>query len=134
NGFHELTVVVYEGSHVHTQKRVSQTVRIQNDPLSATFTPSIGGTNAAVEGVLQFSIVANTNNISKIELFSTGGSLTNLTGQSSALFTIAGSNLGIGLHPFYALLTASNGKQYRTETKWIRLVGADSAFVLSISP
>ena len=30
SGFHELTAVAYEGTHVRTQKRVSRTVRIQN--------------------------------------------------------------------------------------------------------
>ena len=37
------------------------------------------------------------------------------------------------MHPFYAIVTASSGKQYRTETKWIRLVGADSAFPVSLA-
>ena len=128
DGYHELTAVAYEGSHVRTQKRVAQTVRIQNTPLAATFTTLLGGTNTALEATLQFSVVANTNNISKIELFSTGGSLASVLNQSNAVFSVAGTNLGLGLHPFYAIVTASSGKQYRTETKWIRLVGAGLAF------
>src|SRR5205823_5657770 len=80
-----------------------------------------------------FSVVANTNNISKIELFSTGGSLSNVTGVSSATFSVAGTSLGIGLHPFYALVTGTNGKQYRTETKWIRLIGTEPPIMLSIT-
>jgi len=71
--------------------------------------------------------------VSKIELFSTGGSLSNILNQSSAVFSVAGTNLGIGLHPFYAVVTATDGKQYRTDTQWIRLVGSDSPFVVSIS-
>src|ERR1051325_5287726 len=122
HGPHELTAVAYEGSHVRVQARASQTVRIQNDPLAATFTTLAGASNAMVSLTLQFSVTANTNNISKIELFSTGGSLGSVLGQSNALFSVAGTYLGLGLHPFYALVTASNGKQYRTETKWIRLV------------
>jgi uncharacterized protein (TIGR03790 family) len=133
DGYHELTAVAYEGSHVRTQKRVAQTVRIQNTALSATFTTLVGDTNTAREAILQFSVVANTNNISNIELFSTGGLLTNVLNQSSAVFSVAGSYLDVGVHPFYAVVTASNGKQYRTETKWIRLVGADTPFTVSLA-
>ena len=96
------------------------------------FTTLVGDTNTALEATLQFSVVANTNNISKIELFSTGGSLTNVLGQSNIVFSVAGTNLDLGLHPFYAVVTASSGKQYRTETKWIRLVGQDAPFPVSL--
>src|ERR1017187_5294602 len=75
DGSHELTAVAYEGSHVRTQKRIAQTVRVQNTSLSVAFTTLLGDTNIALEVTLQFCVVANTNNISKIELFSTGGSL-----------------------------------------------------------
>ncbi len=132
DGFHELTAVAYEGSHVRTQKRVARNVLIKNTSLSATFTLLAGGTNTAVESTLQFRVVANTNNISRIELFSTGGSLTNITGQSNVLFSVAGSNLDVGLHTFYAIVTDTGGRQYRTETKWIRLVGQEVPFTLSI--
>ncbi len=133
NGFHELTAVVYEGSHVHTQQRVAQTVQVTNSPLSATFTTLVGDTNTAVEATLQFSVVANTNNVAKIELFSTGGSLESVANQSGATFAVGGTNLGLGPHPFYALITTSTGKQYRTPTRWLRLVGADSPFPVSIT-
>jgi hypothetical protein len=79
-------------------------------------------------------VTANTNTVSKIELFSTGGALSNVLGQSSAIFSVAGTNLQVGLHPFYAVVTTTDGKQYRTETKWIRLVNApDAPFSISIS-
>jgi uncharacterized protein (TIGR03790 family) len=133
DGYHELTAVAYEGSHVRTQKRLAQTVRVQNSFLAAVFTTLLGDTNTALEATLQFSVVANTNNISKIELFSTGGSLTNVLNQSNTVFAVAGTNLGLGLHPFYAVVTASSGKQYRTETKWLRLVGRDTSFSVSIA-
>ena len=32
-----------------------------------------------------------------------------------------GASLGVGRHPFYALVQAGNGLSYRTETKWVRL-------------
>ena len=133
DGHHELTAVAYEGSHVQTQTRVTQNVRIQNTPLAATFACTPCGSNTAVEATIQFSVVANTNNVSRIELFSTGGSLGVVSNQSSASFFVAGTNLNIGLHPFYAFVTRSDGKQYRTETKWIRLVGNESPFPLSIA-
>jgi uncharacterized protein (TIGR03790 family) len=133
DGYHELTAVVYEGSHVRTQKRISQNVLIQNSPLSAAFTLVIGATNNFVGNTLQFSVVANTNNVSKIELFSTGGSLGSVLGQSSASFNVPGTNLGVGLHPFYAIVMTGTGKQYQTETKWIRLFATEPPFPISIS-
>jgi len=133
DGFHELTAVAYEGSHVRTQKRISQTVLIQNSSLSATLAVA-GGTNFFVGATLQFSVAANTNNVSKIELFSTGGSLASVLGQSNALFNVVGTNVGIGLAPFYAIVTTATGKQYRTETKWLRLYATDPPpFPISIT-
>jgi hypothetical protein len=38
--------------------------------------------------------------------------------------------LDLGLHPFYALVTDTSGKQYQTEIAWIRLI---PSFKLSIS-
>jgi hypothetical protein len=133
DGFHELTAVAYEGSHVRTQARVVRSLVISNSPLSATLTTFVGGSNTAVEATLQFSVVANTNNISRIELFSTGGSFGSVLNQNSAAVSVAASYLGIGLHPVYAIVTANTGKQYRTATQWIRIIGADSPFRLSIS-
>ncbi len=133
DGSHELTAVVYEGSYVHTQTRLAQAVRIQNTSLAAAFTTLVGDTNTALEATLQFSVVANTNNISKIELFTTGGSRGSVLNQSNAVFSVAGASLGLGLHPFYAIVTGNDGGQYRTETKWIRLVGADSPFLVSVA-
>jgi len=133
NGYHDLTAVVYEGSHVRTQQRVTQAVRIQNGALAATFTTLVGDANTAVEATLQFAVAANTNNVTNIVLYSTGGALATNLNQSSATFSIAGPSLGLGLHPFYAVVSASDGQKYRTETKWIRLVGADAPFSISIS-
>ena len=131
DGHHELTAVAYEGSHVRTQTLLPQTVVIRNTPLSATFTTLVGDTNTAVEATLAFAVTANTNAIASIELFSTGGSLGVVANQASATFSITATNLDLGLHPFYAVVTASGGAQYRTETKWIRLVGTEPAFPLT---
>jgi uncharacterized protein (TIGR03790 family) len=133
DGYHELTAVAYEGSHVRTQKRISQNIIVQNSSLSATFNLVAGGTNSFVGNTLQFSVIANTNNISKIELFATGGSLGSVLGQSNAVFNVAGTNVGVGLHPFYALVTTAAGKQYRTQTIWVRLFSSEPPFPVSIS-
>lgn len=133
DGFHELTAVIYEGSNVRVQRRAAQTVQIQNTLLAAVFSTPFSGSNLAVEATVSFSVSANTNAIASIELFSTGGSLGVLTAQSSARFSVAGTNLEVGLHPFYALVTAADGSRYRTETKWIRLVGTDSPFPVSVT-
>lgn len=125
DGFHELTAVAYEGSHVRTQKRVSQAVRITNSPLAATFTTRVGGSHTLVTATLEFAVAANTNTIARIELFSTGGLLAAATNQASATFQAAGTNLHVGLHPFHAVVTRTDGKQYRTETHWIRLLAVD---------
>jgi hypothetical protein len=133
NGFHDLTAVAYEGSHVRTQKRASQTVQVQNGSLSATFTTLYGGSNTDVGAMLQFAVAANTTAISKLELFSTGGLLGSVTNQYTTTFSVSGAYLGVGLHPFYALVTANTGQQYRTETKWIRLMGPEGPFNVSVS-
>jgi hypothetical protein len=132
DGVHELTAVIYEGSNVRTQRRVAQTVRIQNTGLSAILSTPFSGSNVAVEATLPFSVSANTGAVASIELFSTGGSLGMVAGQSNATFSIAGPSLDLGLHPFYAIVTATNGVRYRTATLWIRLVGASSPFTLSL--
>jgi uncharacterized protein (TIGR03790 family) len=130
DGWHELTAVAYEGSHVRTQKRVSQSVLVQNTTLAAAFDCLLCDTNCGLESTMQFSIVANTNTITRIELFSTGGSWGVATNQPSAVFSVAATNLHTGLHPFYALVTRDDGQQYRTQTKWIRI---KPSFALSIA-
>jgi uncharacterized protein (TIGR03790 family) len=133
DGSHELTAVGYEGSHVRTQARVSQNVRVLNTPLNAVFATLAGASNTVLDFTLVFSVAANTNTISKIELFSTGGSVGVVSNLSSATFTVAATNLGIGLHPFYAVVTRTDGKQYRTEMKWIRIGGAEPPFWLTMT-
>jgi len=135
DGYHDLTAVAYEGTHVRTEKRATQTVRIHNTILSATFVSLLGDTNTAIEATMQFAVTANTNSsaVSKIELYGTGGLLATVSGQSNVVFSIAGTNLDLGLHAFYAIVTLNNGQPYRTETKWIRLVGATPSFSLMVT-
>jgi len=133
DGSHELAAVVYEGSHVRTQARMTQSVRVQNTPLSATFTTLAGAANTVLDFTLLFSVAANTNTISTIELFTTGGSVGVVSNLSSATFAVAATNLGVGLHPFYAVVTRSDGTQYRTGTEWIRIGGSEPPFGLTLT-
>ena len=125
-----LTAVAYEGTSVRTQTPISRNVRIQNTALTASFTPLLAGTNATLDMPLQFSVTASATNISRIELFSTGGSLGGVSNQPAAVFTAPSATLGLGLHPFYALVTDTTGKQYQTQTDWIRLI---PSFKLSLA-
>ena len=115
DGWHQLTAVAYEGTSVETQTRMTRNVQIQNTSLSATLAALPIGTNA---GQLQFAVTANTTNISHLELFSTGGSVGVATNQAAAVFTVSAAYLGLGLHPFYALVTDQSGHRYQTQTVW----------------
>jgi uncharacterized protein (TIGR03790 family) len=133
DGYHELIAVAYEGTSVRTQTRAVQGVLIQNTPLSATLNTLLGGSNTDIGATLEFSVAANTGNVSAIQLFSTGGQWAVATNQSTAYFSIAGTNLGLGLHPFYVIVTDNAGHQYRTQTTWIRLIGTEPPITISIS-
>jgi uncharacterized protein (TIGR03790 family) len=134
DGFHELTAVAYEGTSVRTQTRSARNIQIKNTPLQASLNVAYGGANTDVSATLMFSIVANTNNITSIELFGTGGLLAAGTNQSTALLAVSSAFLGQGLHPFYAIISDSNGQQYRTQTIWIRLLGPEPPFSVTANP
>jgi uncharacterized protein (TIGR03790 family) len=114
DGYHTLTAVAYEGTSVRTQTRVTQTFQFRNTSLSAAFAPQPAATN----GNLMFAIAANATNIAQIELFSTGGLLAAATNQAAAELAAPAATLGTGLHPFYAVVTDSNGHEYQTPTVW----------------
>jgi uncharacterized protein (TIGR03790 family) len=114
DGFHDLTAVAYEGTSVRTQTRVEQTMQFRNTTLSAT----LAALSAATNGDLLFGVAANATNIAQIELFSTGGSIAVVTNQPATKLAASATNLGVGLHPFYAVVTDSSGHQYQTPTTW----------------
>jgi uncharacterized protein (TIGR03790 family) len=122
DGYHELTAVAYEGSDVRTETQVTVPVQIQNSSLSATLTLLDLTDPAPVQGTYHIQVVANTNTVSLITLYSTGGALGAVTNQSTATFPVAGTNLWAGLHPFYAIVKTSGGLEYRTGTQWVQLV------------
>ncbi|MGC3961155.1 MAG: TIGR03790 family protein [Verrucomicrobiota bacterium] len=114
DGDHELTAVAYEGSHVRTQTRVALPVRIQNTPLTAALNlVDLVATNP-VTGSYSVQVTANTNNIASITLYSTGGVLGVVSNQAAATFVVTGTGLGVGKHPFYALIQDALGRRYRT--------------------
>ena len=41
--------------------------------------------------------------------------------QPSAVFTVPSATLGLGVHPFYSLVTDTAGNQYQTQTYWVAL-------------
>ena len=133
DGFHELTFVAYEGSSVRTQTHFSRRVQVQNTPLQAAFTILYGATNTDLSATLSFSVVANTSNISSIKLFGTGGDLGSVSNQPSTQLSVSAAFLGLGLHPFYAIVTGNDGSQYRTQTIWIRVIGPEPPFSISAS-
>ena len=124
DGYHELTAVAYEGSNVRTETAATVPVSIQNNFWSATLTLIDMTNQAPVQGIYHIQVDANTNDVSLITLFSTGGVLGAATNVSTKIFQVAGTNLWAGLHPFYALVETANGLKYRTQTQWVRLVSA----------
>jgi len=124
DGYHELTAVAYEGSNVRTESAVTAPVVVQNSSLSATLTLLDLTNQAPVQGTYHIQVAANTNNVSLITLFSTGGALGMATNESTAIFQVNGTNLWAGLHPFYALVETASGLEYRTATQWVQLGSA----------
>jgi uncharacterized protein (TIGR03790 family) len=124
DGDHQLTAVAYEGTSVATQTQVTREVRIQNTGLAATLAALPTGSNAALGQSLQFTVTASITNLARIELFSTGGSQGVVTNQATAVFTLSTSSLGLGLHPFYALVTDQAGNRFQTSTAWYRIIPA----------
>ena len=120
DGYHELAAVAYEGSHVRTQTRVTVPVRIQNTPLAATLNLIDFVATNAVTGNYSVQVTANTNNITSITLYSTGGVIGTVSNQAAATFTVVGTNLGVGAHPFYALVQDTFGRRFRTALQTVR--------------
>lgn len=133
DGFHEITAIAYEGNHVRTQTRATRTVHINNTSLRGELSFGMGDTNVAAECALPFAVAANTADVDRIELFSTGGLVASVSNRPTAEFSVPGTQLGAGFHPFYAVVTASTGRQYRTKTIHVRLIGAESPFQIAAS-
>lgn len=126
DGYHCLAAVAYEGVHARTQTRISRNVQIRNSSLSADLTLLSGASNTLATVPIILFVKANATQVSKIELFSTGGSLQSSSGVAESTFTVNPGVLGAGLHPFYAMVTSSGGAQYRTAAIWVRIVnGSD---------
>lgn len=134
DGYHEFAAVAYEGTSVRTQTRVARSVLVQNGSLTATLASLPGGSNATLGQQLQFIVTPNATNISRIELFSTGGSQGFVTNQPVAGFAVSASYLGLGLHPFYAVVTDQAGHRFRTTTSWYRIIPAIPLTLTGVPP
>ncbi|HSU55967.1 MAG TPA: TIGR03790 family protein [Candidatus Dormibacteraeota bacterium] len=121
DGFHELTAVAYEGTHVRTQTKTTFPIRVANTAFSAALSLLDLGTNSPVSGIYHVHVTANTNNVSAIRLYSTGGLLGAVNNQNSATFVVNGSSLGVGLHQFYAVVDTTSGFSFRTVKQFARL-------------
>jgi hypothetical protein len=122
DGYHELRAVAYEGSHVYSQTHFPLKVKVQNSSLEANLALSGSPTNRPVSDVLQFTVTANTNSVSEIQLWSTGGLIAGITNQAPAVFAFPGSTLGVGWHRFHATVATTNGTRYRTDLLNVNLV------------
>ncbi len=119
DGYHTLTAVAYEGSDVRTETQVSIPVQIQNTSLSATMTLLDMTNSAPVQSTYHIQVTTSAGNVSQITLYSTGGALGTIANQSTMVFPVFGTNLGVGQHPFYAIIQTTDGHQYRTRTQYI---------------
>lgn len=119
DGYHQLTAVAYEGTDVRTETPVTVPVQIQNTPLKATLTLLDATSSAPVGGLYHMEVDANTNNVSAITLYSTGGAVGTSNNVSAVVFPVAGTNLWNGLHPFYAIVRTASGLTYRTQTQYL---------------
>jgi uncharacterized protein (TIGR03790 family) len=117
DGYHDLTVVAYEGTSVRAQTLAQRTVQFRNTTLSASLTALVAGTN----GDLSLAIAANATNVARIALFSTGGVVAVATNQSAVELPARTAQLGVGRHPFYAVVTDMEGRQFQTATIWEQL-------------
>jgi len=115
DGYHELTVVAYEGTHVNSQTAASVPVIVSNTPLQATLSLPGGSATNLVSDSFDIDVSVNTNSVAEIRLLTTGGLYDARTNQSTATFLVNGQDLGVGEHLFHALVTTSNGPSYRTE-------------------
>jgi uncharacterized protein (TIGR03790 family) len=122
DGYHDLTAVAYEGTHVRTQTRIGLPIIVQNSSLTASCSSSDLAATNSVGGTYHVQVTANAGNVAAIHLLSTGGELSSVTNQSSAAFTLNAANLGVGLHPIWALVETSAGTKFRTQSLWTRFV------------
>lgn len=121
DGYHQLTAVAYEGNSVGTETLVSAPVMVRNTALSATMTLLDLTNSAPVTGTYHIQVAANTNTVNVITLYSTGGVVGAATNTATAAFQVVGTNLGAGVHPFYAVVKTVDGLVYRTQMQWVTL-------------
>jgi hypothetical protein len=124
DGFHALTAVAYEGSSVRTEGAATLALEVHNSSVAAGLTRPDLPDGAPAAGTYHVQVSANTNTVSTIALFSTGGLVSTVTNQNPAILPIDGAVLGVGQHPLYAVVQTTNGASYRTAVQYVRLSGS----------
>lgn len=127
DGWHECVAVAYEGTHVATQGHVTRRFHVANTNRRALLRSLVGGSLTRVGMTLRWEVLAEPTGTLRVELFTTGGSWAAVTNAPPIEFEVPGPRLGLGLHPFYAVVTWPDGVRYRTETHWVRLVSDDAS-------
>jgi uncharacterized protein (TIGR03790 family) len=125
DGWHEGIAVAYEGTHVATQGHLRRRLRVANSNRSASLVPWFAGPLTQLSVTQRWAVHAHPAEVSHIELFTTAGLWARIPDTNAAVFEVPGPWLGPGLHPFYAVVTWQDGRQYRTETQWVRVVADD---------
>ena len=133
DGWHQFTAVGYQGTSVATQTRVTENVQIQNTRLAATLTAVPAGSNATPGQQLQFTVTAIATNVSKIELFSTGG-CSAWSATPPRRFSRFPPAIWGWAHPFYAVITDANGNQFQTATASYRIIPVINLTVSGMPP
>ncbi len=107
---------------MRSQTQLTLPVVIRNTGLYADLSLQNVPSTPVVNSTYAVVVTANTNTVSRIRLFSTGGELASLLNQPTARFLVDGTILGAGSHPFYALVETADGLKFRTAKRFLRLV------------
>jgi hypothetical protein len=106
---------------------------IQNHALTASLVASNADFATAIEGSFSLNVTASAPNIATIELIGPGGRVGIVSNAATANFTIAATNFGLGRLEFFALVTDTNGRQFRTAKFVTRAVAAEKEIPLQIT-
>jgi len=122
DGYHELTAVSYEGSHVRCQTRLTLPVTVKNTAWKSSLVLTDLGPTNSVSGTYHIQLSSTAPNVTVLRLFSNGGQLGVISNQATATFTLAGNVVGAGLVPFYGVVETSTGRSFRTPPQTIRFI------------
>jgi hypothetical protein len=122
DGYHELTAVAYEGSHVRCQTRIALPITVRNTGWKSALTLVDFAATNSVSGTYHIQLSSTAPNVSALRLFSNGGQVGVVSNQSNATFTLSGNLLGAGLVPFYGVVETAGGQSLRTSPQTVRFI------------